>query len=90
MQITIRISAATYEKLLDSIPQESTAYTILRRIVPSDANNRANTGLTDDFNGVVFRCTHEEVLPMLGAAKQHCPAAVKEIESALWPGRKAR
>jgi hypothetical protein len=88
MQVTIRISTATYEKLLRNIPQESTAYAILRRIVSAEVKNRLNAGPSETFNGVVLRCTHEEVLPMLGAAKQHCPTAVQEIEGALWPSRK--
>ena len=74
--------AASYERLLQNVPQESPMYTLLQRIVLPDRRRRARFGGT--LNCALLQCSREEIMPVIGAARQHCPEAVAAIEDVLW------
>ena len=59
-------------------------YKLLQQVVSLDRRRRkAHVG--GGFKVVLLRCCHEEVFPIISAARQHCPEAVAELEEALWP-----
>ena len=56
-------------------------YTLLKRVASPDRRRQARLG---SVNVVLLRCSREEVVPVLAAARQHCPEEIQEIERALW------
>ncbi len=82
MKVTFAMPAACYERLLQNIPQESPTYELFQRIVLPDRRRRARFGGTS--NCVLLQCSRDEVMPVIGAARQHCPEAVAQIEDVLW------
>jgi hypothetical protein len=82
MKVAFTMPVASYERLLQNIPQASATYTLLQRIVLPERRHRARFAGT--FNCVLLQCSREEIIPIIGAAKQHCPEAVVEIEDVLW------
>ena len=83
MQVTFTIAAASYERMLQNVLEASPVYTLLKRVVSADRRRKRRLGA---FNVVLLRCSREEVVPILAAAKQHCPQEIQEIERALWQG----
>src|SRR3954464_32999 len=55
MKVAFTLPAASYERLLQNIPQESATCTLLQRIVLPDRRRRARFGGT--FNCVLLQCS---------------------------------
>ena len=78
MTVTIGLARFDYEGLLRTVTREDVAYPVLRRC-------SAFYRLPDQKPSmcVIIECERDEALALLQAAKQHCLAAVPDIEYGL-------
>jgi predicted NAD/FAD-binding protein len=76
MLVIIGLARADYEQLLHNVAPETPAFNVLRRC-PELARWEREGPL---FKCVIIECKPDEATLLLEAAKQHCPAAVPNIE----------
>ena len=76
MLVIIGLARADYEQLVHKVPPEAPAFDVLRRC-PELARWGRERPL---FKCVIIECNPDEATLLLKAAKQHCPAAVPNIE----------
>jgi hypothetical protein len=78
-EVTIGLARADYQKLLDDVPSQHPAYTVLRRC--SDLDRWADE---KPFSlCVLIECSQEEAMALYEAAQQYCPLALRDIEYGL-------
>ena len=82
MEMIIKLSRQTYQRLRDHVPAHSPAHEPIEKAAPID---HSVEGVT--FAGYSIACDDEQALVMLDVAKRHCPDAVTEIEKALASAR---
>jgi hypothetical protein len=79
MLVIIGLARTDYDQLLQNVPPEAPAFTVLRRC-PELAGWGREEPL---FKCVIIECDLEEATVLLEAAKQHCPDAVPNMSTDL-------
>ena len=76
MIVTIGLDRHDYEQLLQNLPPESPAFTVLSRCPELYRWGRE----APLFKCVIIECSQDEAIVLLEAAKQSCEQAVVDIE----------
>ena len=76
MLVTIGLARSNYEQLLNNLPPESPAFTVLSRCPELYRWGRE----APLFKCVVIECNQDEAIVLLEAAKQYCKQAIDDIE----------